>query len=66
MMTTLIVLAVYVLGEYIAFFQLQKWADHKATTDEEYQTIFMLSLFSWLIFPIYGIVCITRKAKGEN
>lgn len=65
-MDTLIILAVYILGVYTAYFQLQKWADHKVTDTDEYQTLFMLSLISWLIFPIYGIVCLIRKVKEED
>ena len=66
MINTLIVLAVYILGVYIAFFQLQKWADHKVGNNDEYQTLFVLCLISWLIFPIYGIVYLIRKVEEEN
>jgi hypothetical protein len=66
MINTLIVLAVYILGVYIAFFQLQKWAGHKVGNNDEYQTLFVLSLISWLIFPIYGVVCLIRKAEEEG
>jgi hypothetical protein len=66
MINTLIVLAVYILGVYIAYFQLQKWAGHKVSNNDEYQTLFVLSLISWLIFPIYGIVCLIRKTEEEG
>lgn len=64
-MMTLIVLLVYVSGVYLAYYQIQKWADHDVKEGEEYQTLHMLSLLSWLIYPIYGLVWIFRKCREE-
>lgn len=65
-MITLIILAIYILGVYTAYFQMPKLTDHKVANEDEYQALFTLSLFSWLIFLIYGIVYVIRKAKGEE
>ena len=64
-MTTFIVMAIYILGVYIAFFQLQKWADHEVKEHDEYQVLFMLSLLSWLIYPLYWIVSIFKNCGEE-
>ena len=62
-MGTLLALIIYIAGVYIAYFQIQKWAEHKITEDEEYQTLFMFSLFSWLVYPIYGLIRVIKKNK---
>ncbi len=65
-MSTLIVLAIYILGVYLAYFQLQKWSNHASDSkDNEYQILFTLSLGSWFIYPIYGIIWLTNKLREE-
>ena len=64
-MVTFIVLAVYIVGVYLAYFQVQKWADHEITEVDECQTAFMLSLLSWMVYPLYGLACIIRNAREE-
>jgi len=63
-MTTIIVLFVYIIGVYIAYSQIQKWADCELKGDD-YYTVFTFSLLSWLVFPIYGIVWIINKCEVE-
>lgn len=57
------ILAIYIVGVYVAYFQIQRWADHKIAGDDEYQTLFMLSLTSWFIYPIYGLVSLFKKCR---
>lgn len=64
-MITLIVLAIYILGVYVAYFQIQKWVTHEMSKAEEYQVGFVLSLLSWLVFPFYWIVWLVHKYKEE-
>lgn len=62
-METIIVLALYIIGVYVAYFQIQRWADHEVTEHDEYQLLFILSLASWLIYPVYVLVSLIRKAR---
>ena len=62
---TFITLVVYILGVYIAYFQIQKWTEHEAISEYDYQTLFLLSLFSWLIYPIFGLVWLFKKIQEE-
>lgn len=62
---TFITLVVYVLGVYVAYFQIQKWTKHEAISEYDYQTLFLLSLFSWLIYPIFGLVWLFKKIQEE-
>ena len=64
-MTTFIAMAIYILGVYIAYFQIQKWAGHEVTDHDEYQMLFLLSLLSWLIYPLYWLVLIFRNCGEE-
>lgn len=64
-MTTLIVLIIYIVGVYAAYVQLQKWANHRLMDEDEYQALFVFSLFSWLVYPIYGIIWIFRKDEED-
>ena len=64
-MTEFIVLILYVWGVYTAYFQLQKWAEHKPISEEEYQTLFTLSLLSWLVYPLYGIIYLFKECEGD-
>ena len=65
-MSTFITLAIYILGVWSAYFQLQRWNKKDLSTNEEYQTLFMLSMLSWAIYPIYGLVWLFRKASEEE
>ena len=64
MMESIIVLIVYIVGVCMAYRQLLCWNDG-AATQEEYQMLFMFSLLSWLIYPLYGIVLLHRKYGKE-
>ena len=64
-MSTTIILAIYILGVYTAYIQVQKWANHEVKESDEYQTLHMLSLLSWFIYPLYFIVWLIRKAQEE-
>lgn len=64
-MVTLIVLLVYISGVYLAYIQIQKWAGRVVQEDDEYQTLHMLSLLSWFIYPIYWLVWMFRKCWEE-
>ena len=64
-MTTFITLSIYIIGVWVAFFQLQHWSQKKVKDGDEYQTLFMLSMLSWLIYPLYGLVWLIRKGKEE-
>lgn len=61
--TTFIILVVYILGVYTAYYQIQRWADYEVSGEDEYRTLFLLSLFSWLIYPIFGLIWLIRKVK---
>lgn len=64
-MAAIIVLTIYIVGVYVAYFQVQKWADHEVQDKDEYQMLFMLSLLSWLVYPLYVVVWIIRKEQEE-
>jgi putative copper export protein len=64
-MITFIVMAIYIVGVYMAYFQIQKWTGHKITEDDEYQTLFLFSLFSWLVYPIYGLIWVIKKDEED-
>jgi hypothetical protein len=64
-MLTTIVLAVYIAGVYVAFLQLQKWAGHTVSKEDEYQILFILSLLSWMVFPLYGLVWIIHELMED-
>jgi bacteriorhodopsin len=64
-MMTFTVLAIYILGVIMAFYQLQEWHKEEARNIKEFQTLFMLSMLSWLIYPIYGVVWLIKN-YGED
>ena len=64
-MTTFIILAIYIIGVWAAFFQLQRWNQKEVKDGDEHQTLFILSMLSWLIYPLYGLVWLIRKGKEE-
>ena len=64
-MTTFITLAIYIVGVWMAYNQIQRWNDHEITDKDEYQTLFMLSMLSWAIYPLYGLVWLIKKGREE-
>lgn len=64
-MNTLIVLLIYIVGVYAAYFQLQKWATCKVTEDDEYQVLFMVSLLSWFVYPLYWGLWLYRNLMED-
>ena len=64
-MTTFITLAIYIVGVWMAYNQIQRWSDHEITEKDEYQTLFMLSMLSWAVYPLYGLVWLIKKAREE-
>ena len=64
-MSTLIVLIVYIAGVHTAYFQLLKWADHPISSTDEFRQIFQVSLLSWFIYPVYGLVWLLNKCEEE-
>ena len=64
-MTTFIILAIYIVGVWVAYNQIQRWSDHEITEKDEYQTLFMLSMLSWAIYPLYGLVWLIKKGREE-
>ena len=64
-MTTFIILAIYIVGVWMAYNQIQRWSDHEVTDKDEYQTLFMLSMLSWAIYPLYGLVWLIKKGREE-
>ena len=64
-MVTLVVLALYIMGVYTAYHQIQKWTDHKIEKEDEYHTLFILSLLSWVVYPLYGLIYIFRKCEED-
>ncbi len=64
-MNTLLILAIYIMGVYTAYFQMQKWAGYKVTDDDEHQVLFVVSLVSWFVYPIHWIVWLYRKCMED-
>ncbi len=60
-MDALLVLLIYIVGVYTAYFQLQNWAACKVTEDDEYQILFSISLLSWLVYPVHWGLWLYRK-----
>lgn len=60
----IIVVAVYITGIWIAFFQLQLWCGKRVSKDEECELLFMMSTLSWLIYPLYFIVKLLNKMRN--
>ena len=53
--TTFIMLAAYITGVWTAYFQLLRWHGGEPNDDRGAQLLFMLSMLSWLIYPVYWI-----------
>ena len=64
MMTIIIVLALYISGVWVAYFQLQRWHDEELEITNEVQVLFMLSMLSWIIYPVYGVTWLINKLGG--
>ena len=65
-MVTLIVLVLYIIGTWTAYEQLIDWSNGTLSKEEDYRKVFLLSSLSWLLFPLYGLLCIIRKVEGEE
>jgi hypothetical protein len=63
---TLIVLVLYIIGTWTAYEQLIDWSNGTLSEEEDYRKVFLLSSLSWLLFPLYGLLCIIRKVEGEE
>ena len=57
----MIAIVIYAAGVYMAYFQIQRWGEAEITKVEDWHTLFRLSLLSWLIYPLYGVVQLFRK-----
>ena len=64
-MAAIIVLIIYVIGVWVAYFQLCRWSDASDYDEDGYQILFMLSTLSWAVYPIYGIIWILDKVKED-
>lgn len=58
---SLLIIVFYIAGVFVAFIQLSKWATDEALDSEIGGIIPALSLVSWFIYPIYGIIKLTDK-----
>lgn len=64
-MTSFIILAIYIVGVLIAFQQIKHWNGDEITSLDEYQVLFILSMLSWLIYPIYLFAWLISKARED-
>lgn len=60
----IIVLALYISGVWVAYFQLQRWYNEELEVSNEVQVLFMLSMLSWIIYPVYGVTWLINKLGG--
>lgn len=63
-MSVLTGLAVYIIGVWVAYFQIQRWCK-KNTSEEYYQMVFLLSTLSWAVYILYGIAWLFKNQKEE-
>lgn len=64
-MTALVIAILYIVGVWVAFLQMRLWSDTKALEGEDHLVLFMCSLISWGIYPLYGLVWLINKI-GED
>lgn len=50
-----LITAIYLIGVLVAYFQLHHWMRDKCLSKRDYQYIVILSMASWLVYPIYFI-----------
>lgn len=56
-MTTLIVLVIYIIGACLAHDRIMAWRmDGIVIKTEDCKNLFLVSMFSWAAFILYGIV----------
>ena len=60
----IIVLALYISGVWVAYSQLQRWHNEELEVPNEVQILFMLSMLSWIIYPVYGVTWLINKLGG--
>ena len=65
-METAIVLAIYIVGVYVAYFQLKRWNTDNLRDDDEYLTLFVVSTLSWFIYPIWLIAWLFDKVEERQ
>jgi hypothetical protein len=57
---------IWLLGVYVAYFQLQKWnLVYYITSSDTPEILVLLSLLSWVIYPVYGIAWLLNNLNGE-
>jgi len=64
-MTSFIILAIYIVGILVAFQQIKHWNENEITSLDEYQVLFILSMLSWLIYPIYVFAWLISKVRED-
>ena len=64
-MVTFVVLALYIMGVYTAYHQIQRWAEHDFTTKEDFYSLFKASLLSWVVYPLYGLAYLFKECEGD-
>lgn len=62
---TIIVLAAYLAGVWVAYFQLLRWHGKKTSCIHEAQVLFMLSMLSWFIYPVYWMAWLIKCDREE-
>jgi len=62
-MTTIITLVIYILGVICSYKLLLEWNKACVKTPDEFQTLHMISLLSWLAFVLYGITKLLNDSE---
>ena len=63
-MEIFVALAVYIIGVWIAHFQIRRWTGQDIIEeDDENQMFFALSTLAWLVYPLYWLLWLYRKTK---
>lgn len=53
-------IAVWLIGAIVAWFQIKHWSKGNELTPEDRQTMIILSLLSWAIYPISALEWLTE------
>lgn len=62
---TLIIL-IWLIGVFVAWFQIKYWnRDYNISEPEDYRVLTLLSLLSWLIYPIYTFEWFVEHINNE-
>lgn len=54
---------IYIIGVIVAYSQILEWANRKIESEEDSETVHLLSLLSWLVYPAYWLTQIVRKVR---